>query len=112
MEFLRPPPTLYFNTYFFTGPHGFYLPLYCKTKGFTYLMFLSTCCSSTGTGIYESEVCSEPVLEEGLQLQIQGQDRENFLSPDMEKSMLHSRITSTTLSFQKKRPSPKRLLNR
>lgn len=112
MEFLHSPPTLYFNTYFFTGPHGFHVPLYCKTKSFTYLLFLSTCCLSTGTGIYESEVCSEPVLEEGLQLQIQGQDRENFLSPDMEKSMLHSRITSTTLSFQKKRPSPKRLLNR
>lgn len=112
MEFLHPPPTRYFNTYFFTGLHEFHLPLHCERKGFTYLMFLSTCCLYTGTGIYESEVCSEPVLEEGVQLNFQGQDRENFLFPNMEGSVLHSRIPSMTLSFQKKGPSLKRFLNR
>lgn len=75
-------------------------------------MFLSTCCLYTGTGIYESEVCSEPVLEEELQLQIQGQDGENFLSPNMEEAGLHSRIPSTGLSFKKKGLFLKRLFNR
>lgn len=75
-------------------------------------MFLSTCCLYTATGIYESEVCSEPVLEEGLQLQIQEQDGENFISPNMEESVLHSRFPNATLLFQTKGPSLKRLLNR
>lgn len=81
MEFLYPPPTLYFNTFFFTGLHEFHLPLHCERKGFTYLMFLSACYLYTGTGICESEVCSEHVLEEGLQLQIKGEMRKIFFLP-------------------------------